>query len=416
MRYSAFNLVRNSLSHHSKWPRVWRDPEPKAAYDVVIVGGGGHGLATAYWLAKNHNITNVAVLEKGWLAGGNVARNTTIVRSDYLTQEGIDLYEFAMKLWPRLSQELNYNVMFSPRGVVKLAHSRSELRQMQRRCNMLQLQSIDAVMLTIEDIKELVPILDTTFSSRFPVIGGIVQRQAGIARHDAVAWGFARGADAYGVDIIQNCEVTGFQRGANGVEAVETTRGTIRTKKVAIATAGHSSVLANMLDLRLPIQTMPLQAFVSEPIKPCLNTVVASAQVMAYVSQSDKGELVIGGGHDICPSYAQRGNPKHIEDTVASLIELFPTLSRLKMMRHWAGIIDITPDDCPIIGRAPVDGVYLNCGWGPGGFKATPGIGWLFASTIANDTPHRLVAPFALERFSTGRLVNESLAAGGYAH
>ena len=410
-RYSLFALVRNALSYHQRWQAAWRSPEPKPAYDVVIIGGGGHGLATAYYLAKEHDITNVAVLEKGWLGGGNTGRNTTIIRSNYLCDESAHLYEHALRLYEGLSRELNFNIMFSQRGVLNLAHNQHDLRELSRRVNAIRLNGIDSEILTTEQVKAMVPIMNTSPHSRYPVLGASLQRRGGVARHDAVAWGFARAADARGVDIIQNCEVTGIRRDAGTVEGVETTRGFIKANKVGVVTAGHSSVLAEMAGLRLPIQSHPLQAMVSEPIKPVLDTVVMSAAVHVYVSQSDKGELVLGAGIDAYNSDAQRGSFPVIEGQIGALLELFPIFSRLRMLRQWAGIVDVCPDASPIISKTPVKGLYFNCGWGTGGFKATPGSGWVFAYTIAQDRPHRLNAAFDLERFTTGRLVDEHGAA-----
>ncbi len=415
MHYSVLSLATNALSGHRNWPRAWRDPQPKSSYDVIVVGGGGHGLATAFYLAKNHGIRNVAVLEKGWIGGGNTGRNTTVVRADYLTPDGNALYGFALRLWETLSQELNFNQMFSQRGVLKIAHSRGELRQMVRRNNALHLDGLDSEMMSVEAIKQLVPILDVSTRPRFPVIGGVIQRSAGIARHDAVAWGYARSADSLGVDIVQNCEVTGFDIKQGRISGLRTSRGRIGAKKVALVVAGQSSHLAGMLGVRLPIESHPLQAWVSEPLKPVLNTMVASTQLMFYVSQSDKGELVIGAEGDHYNSFVQRGNIVHIQDGLAGLLELFPSLSRVKMMRQWAGIIEHTPDHSPIISKLPVEGVFINGGWGTGGFKATPGSGWVFADSIANDRMHPMAAPFYLDRFRTARLVGEHLAAGGYA-
>jgi sarcosine oxidase subunit beta len=378
---------------------------------VIIVGGGGHGLATAYYLAKEHGITNVAVLEKGWLGGGNTGRNTTIVRSNYLWDESARLYEHSLKLWEGLSQDLNFNVMFSQRGVLNLAHNLHDLRELQRRVSAIRLNGIDSEILNVEQVKEMVPILNCSPDSRYPVLGASLQRRGGVARHDAVAWGFARAADARGVDIIQNCEVTGIRRDGDRVLGVETTRGFMAAPKVACVTAGHSSVLAAMAGLRLPIESHPLQALVSEPIKPILHTVVMSAAVHVYVSQSDKGELVLGAGIDAYTSYAQRGSLAVIEEIMASTVTLFPIFSRLKMMRSWGGIVDVCPDASPIIGKTPIRGLYFNCGWGTGGFKATPGSGHVFAHTIARDEPHPLTAPFALDRFASGSLIDEHGAA-----
>jgi sarcosine oxidase, subunit beta len=411
-RYSIFSLARNALSYHENWEEAWRSPEPKPEYDVIIVGGGGHGLATAYYLAKEHGIRNVAVLEKGWLGGGNTGRNTTVVRSNYLWDESAFLYEHSLKLWESLSQDLNFNVMFSQRGLVSLAHNLHELRELHRRVNAIRLNGIDSEILSVDEVKAFCPILNTDPKARYPVMGASIQRRGGVARHDAVAWGFARGADARGVDIIQNCEVTGFRISNGRVQGVETTRGYIGAKKVGCVVAGHASVLATLAGFRLPIESHPLQALVSEPVKPVLHTCVMSSAVHVYVSQSDKGELVLGAGIDSFNSYAQRGSPQIIEHQLTALTELFPIFSRLKMLRQWGGIVDVCPDASPIIGKTPVEGLYFNCGWGTGGFKATPGSGNVFAYTIAQDRPHKLNEPFALERFTHGYLIDEHGAAG----
>ncbi len=411
-RYSIFSLARNALHYHRDWDQAWRSPEPKAQYDVVIVGAGGHGLATAYYLAKEHGITNVAVLEKGWLGGGNTGRNTTVVRSNYLWDESAHLYEHSLKLWEGLSQDLNFNLMFSQRGLLALAHNQHELRELSRRVNAIRLNGIDSELMTVEQVKAFCPILDCSPGKRHPILGASLQRRGGTARHDAVAWGFARAADARGIDIIQNCEVTGFRMASGRVEGVETSRGFIGAGKVGVVVAGHASVLAGMAGLRLPIESHPLQALVTEPVKPVLHTVVMSSAVHVYVSQSDKGELVMGAGIDGYNSYAQRGSEPVVENLLNALIELFPIFSRLKLMRQWGGIVDVCPDASPIIGKTPVAGLYFNCGWGTGGFKATPGSGWVFAHTIAQDRPHRLNEAFTLERFGHGYLVDEHGAAG----
>lgn len=405
------SLVRNAFNYHQNWQQAWRSPEPKREYDVIIVGAGGHGLATAYYLAKEHGVTNVAVLEKGWLGGGNTGRNTTIIRSNYLRDESAAIYDHALKLYEGLSQELNYNIMFSQRGVLNLAHNLHDLRELSRRVNAIRLNGIDSEILTTEQVKAMVPIMNTSPHSRYPVLGASLQRRGGTARHDAVAWGFARGADARGVDIIQNCEVTGIKRNGAGVEGVQTSRGFIEAKKIGVVAAGHSSVLADMVGLRLPIESHPLQALVSEPIKPVLDVVVMSTAVHVYVSQSDKGELVIGAGIDSYNSYAQRGSFQVVQHQIGALLELFPIFSRLRMLRQWGGIVDVCPDASPIISKAPIKGLYFNCGWGTGGFKATPGSGWVFAYTIAQDRPHRLNEPYNLERFSTAYLIDEHGAA-----
>ena len=410
-KYSIFNLIKNALSNHEKWELAWKDPTPKQEYEVVIIGGGGHGLATAYYLAKEHNITNVAIIEKGWIGGGNVGRNTTIIRSNYMHDDNALFSEFGMDLWRKMSQDLNYNVMFSPRGIINLAHSDAQMNAYARRGNSMRLNGIDAILLNREQVKEIIPMADFSENVRFPIFGGLMQPSAGTARHDAVAWGYARAADSMGVDIIQNCEVKGIKRNGQGVEGVETNKGFIKTKKIGVVAAGHSSVIAKMVDLRLPLESKPLQALVSEPVKPIINTVVMSNAVHAYVSQSDKGELVIGAGTDSYISYTQKGSHNIVEETLRAILELYPIFSRMKMLRQWGGIVDICPDASPIISKTTINGLYFNCGWGTGGFKATPGSGDLFAHTIANDEPHNLNAPFNLNRFVSGDLVDEHGAA-----
>ena len=411
-KYSIFSLARNAVTHHQNWSQAWRSTDPKPAYDAIIVGGGGHGLATAYYLAKEHSIRRVAVLEKGWIGGGNTGRNTTIVRSNYLWDESAHLYEKSLKLWEGLSQELNFNVMFSQRGVMNLGHTLQDMRDIVRRSSANQLNGIDSEVLRPAQIKDLEPTINISQQARYPILGASFQPRGGVARHDAVAWGFARGADRYGVDVIQNCEVTGIRQENGSVVGVDTTRGFIRGPKVGVVTAGHSSVLADLAGLRMPIESHPLQALVSEPLKPVLNTVIMSNAVHGYISQSDKGELVVGAGVDSYIGYGQRGSYSVIEGNIAAIVELFPNFSRVKMLRQWGGIVDVCPDACPIISLTPVKGLYFNCGWGTGGFKATPGSGWVFAYTIARNTPHDLNAAFDLNRFYTGALIDEHGAAG----
>ena len=411
-KYSIFSLARNAVTHHQNWSQAWRSTDPKPAYDAIIVGGGGHGLATAYYLAKEHSIRRVAVLEKGWIGGGNTGRNTTIVRSNYLWDESAHLYEKSLKLWEGLSQELNFNVMFSQRGVMNLGHTLQDMRDIVRRSSANQLNGIDSEVLTPAQIKDLEPTINISQQARYPILGASFQPRGGVARHDAVALGFARGADRYGVDVIQNCEVTGIRQENGSVVGVDTTRGFIRGPKVGVVTAGHSSVLADLAGLRMPIESHPLQALVSEPLKPVLNTVIMSNAVHGYISQSDKGELVVGAGVDSYIGYGQRGSYSVIEGNIAAIVELFPNFSRVKMLRQWGGIVDVCPDACPIISLTPVKGLYFNCGWGTGGFKATPGSGWVFAYTIARNTPHDLNAAFDLNRFYTGALIDEHGAAG----
>jgi sarcosine oxidase subunit beta len=408
-------LVRGALSGHRHWSPAWRDATPKSRYDVVIVGGGGHGLATAYYLAKNHNITNVAVIERGWIGGGNTGRNTTIVRSNYLFPESARLYDFSLKLYEGLSQDLNFNIMLSQRGILMLAHSRHDLDSMSRWANAMRMNSIDAELVSREEVFKLAPALDMSANARLPILGGFVQRRAGSARHDAVAWGYARAASALGVDIIQNCEVRGFIQQDGKVAGVETSLGSIRADRVGIAAAGHSSVLAKLAGVKLPVISYALQAMVSEPIKPILDTVVLSPGTGAYVSQSDKGEIVLGAMLDLYPSYAQRGSFAVKQAILAASLEMFPSFSRLQLLRQWAGIVDVVHDSSPIIGPTPVPGLFINCGWGTGGFKAIPVGGWTLAHVLATGKSHPLAEPFQLERFFNGRLIDEA-AASGIAH
>ena len=396
----------------SEGSRYWRAAEPKDAYEVVIVGAGGHGLATAFYLAANHGITDVCVVEKGWLGGGNMARNTTIIRSNYLWDESAAIYEHSLKLWEGLEETLGSELRFSQRGVLNLAHDLGDIRGSKRRVYANALNGVDAEWLDAAQVKEFCPLVNVSPGVRYPVLGGTLQRRGGVARHDKVAWAFARAADRRGVDIVEHAEVTGFLRGENGnVGGVETTRGTIRAPKVALAAAGHTSVLASMLGLRLPIQSHPLQALVSVLYEPVLDCVVMSNAVHVYVSQADKGELVMGAGIDAYNGYGQRGSFHVIEHQMAAAVELFPMFAHASLLRTWGGIVDVSPDASPILGPAQIDGLFLNCGWGTGGFKATPASGWAYAETIANGEPGDLARPFALERFTTGALIDEHGAA-----
>lgn len=410
-RYSFLSLARNAVNYHKDWGLAWRSPEPKSEYDVVIIGAGGHGLATAYYLASEHKVTNVAVIEKGWLGGGNTGRNTTIIRSNYLQDESVAIYELARSLYEGLSKELNFNVMFSPRGVLMLCQTEHELRAMKRTAHANRLAGVESRMIDRAEVKALVPIINDRDDCRYPILGAYYQPRGGTARHDAVAWGYARGADARGVDIIQNCAVTGINRDGGKVTGVETTKGTIRARKVAVVTAGSTSTVMDMAGISMPIESVCLQALVSEPIKPVLDVVVMANTVHGYISQSDKGELVVGGGSDPYNNYSQRGSFPAIEHTVTALVETFPIISRLRMMRQWGGIVDMTGDRSPIISKTDVNGLFVNCGWGTGGFKTIPGSGFVFADTIANDRPHPIAAPFGLNRFIEGRLIDESVAA-----
>ncbi len=411
-KFSAWRLLRAGLSGQRHWQPQWRRCAPQAAYDVIIVGGGGHGLGTAYYLAKEHGISRIAVLEKGWIGGGNTGRNTTILRSNYLFDESAALYDHSLKLWEGLSQDLNYNVMYSPRGVMMLAHSVHDVQVIKRHIHANRCNGVDNEWLTPEQAKEFCPPLNIEHNIRYPVAGAALQRRGGTARHDAVAWGFARGADALGVDIIENCEVTGIERDASGaVAALQTSRGLIRAGKVGVAAAGNTSVVMALAGVHLPLESFPLQALVSEPVKPAIPCVVMSNTVHAYISQSDKGELVIGAGTDAYTSYTQRGALHTNLHTLEAICELFPMFRRMRMLRNWGGIVDVTPDRSPIIAKTPVPRLYVNCGWGTGGFKATPGSAHVFAWTIARDEPHPINAPFTIERFRDGQLIDEAAAA-----
>ncbi len=409
-KYSIFSLAKNALSGHKEWPKMWRSPEPREFYDVIIIGGGGHGLGTAYYLAKEHGLKNIAVIEKGWLGGGNTGRNTTIIRSNYLWDDSAHLYEHSLKLWENLSSELNYNVMFSQRGVMNLAHNEHDIKEIKRRVSANNLNGIDSFWLSKEEIQKKVPIMNTD-NLRYPVLGASYQPRGGVARHDAIAWGFAMRADEMGVDIIQNCEAHQIRTKNGTIEGVETSKGFLRANKIGVVASGHTGVLAESAGIRLPLQSKPLQALVSEPIKPIIDTVVMSSAVHAYVSQSDKGELVIGAGTDSYNSFTQRGGFNIIEDTIRAMVELYPVFGKMKMLRQWGGIVDICPDASPIISKCDIDGLFFNCGWGTGGFKATPGSANVFAHTIAKNEPHQINNAFNLDRFASGRLVDEHGAA-----
>jgi sarcosine oxidase subunit beta len=410
-RFSGLSLLLAGLTGQRNWQPQWRHPQPKAGYDALIIGGGGHGLGAAYYLAREHGLTNIAVLEKGWIGGGNTGRNTTIIRSNYLFPESAALYDHALKLWEGLSQDLNYNVMFSPRGVLMLAHTVHDAQVFKRHVHANRAAGVDNEWLTAQQAQACCPILKID-DIRYPVLGAALQRRGGTARHDAVAWGYARAASALGVDIIENCEVTGFLREpAGAIAGVESTRGIIRAPRIGVAAAGNTSVIMKMADLTLPLESYPLQALVSEPVKPIFPCVVMSNTIHAYISQSDKGELVIGAGTDAYTSYTQRGALEITSHALEAICELFPMFRRLKMLRCWGGIVDVTPDRSPIIAKTPVPGLYVNCGWGTGGFKATPGSAHVFAWTIAKDAPHPINAPFTLERFTEGALIDEAAAA-----
>jgi sarcosine oxidase subunit beta len=411
-RFSAFSLLRGGLSRQLGWQAQWRKAEPKPSYEAVIVGGGGHGLGAAYYLAKEHGLTNIAVVEKGWIGSGNTGRNTTIIRSNYLFNESAALYDHALKLWESLSQDLNYNVMFSPRGVMMLAHTVHDTQVAKRHVHANRCNGVDNEWLEPAEAKAFCPLLNIEQNIRYPVLGAALQRRGGTARHDAVAWGYARAADALGVDIIENCEVTGIRRDAGGaVAGLETTRGFIGARKIGVAAAGNTSVVMQLAGIKLPLESFPLQALVSEPVKPVFPCVVMSNTIHAYISQSDKGELVIGAGTDAYTSYTQRGALHINMHTLDAICELFPMFRRMRMLRNWGGIVDVTPDRSPIIAKTAIAGLYVNCGWGTGGFKATPGSAHVFAWTIARDEPHPLNKPFTIERFRDGYLIDEAAAA-----
>ena len=409
-RYSVFAVAREALRYHQGWGRAWKSPEPKKKYDAIIIGAGGHGLATAYYLGKNHGLKNVAILEKGWLGGGNTGRNTTIIRSNYLQDPSAAIYEKARSLYETMSQDLNYNVMFSPRGVMMLAQTHHEIRGYKRTAQANALQGVSTEFISPEKVKSLVPIINID-GPRYPVLGALWQSRGGTARHDAVAWGYARACSDMGMDIIQQCEVTGIRHKNGQVQGVETSKGSIDCKKLGIVVAGHTGVLADMAGFRMPVEAVALQALVSEPIKPCMDVVVMANTVHGYMSQSDKGEMVIGGGADGFNNYTQRGSFHHVEETVRALIETFPIISRLKMLRWWGGIVDMTGDRSPILSKTPVGNIFINCGWGTGGFKAIPGSGWAMAELMAKGHSS-LTEEFSLNRFKEGKFIDESVAAG----
>ena len=413
--YSGLRLLREGVRGHLGWGPAWRMPKPKKSYDILIVGGGGHGLATAYYLAKHHGQRNVAVIEKGWLGGGNTGRNTTVVRSNYFYPASVALYDLALRLYEGLSRELNYNVMLSQRGMMVLVHSDPEMELAARVVNAMQINGTDARLLDAKQVKQRAPILNTRPDARFPIEGAVFQGRGGTARHDAVAWGYARAADALGVDLIQNCEVTEFLMEGGACKGVETSLGAIRAGRVGVAVAGHSSVMGSLAGYRLPIHSYTLQAFVSEPLKPIMDTVAFSPAYSTYFSQSDKGGLVVGGGLDRVPSYAQGGTLPMQEAVLSGLVEMAPALAKVKLLRHWGGTVDVTPDSSPLIGPSGVPGIFINCGWGTGGFKAIPAGGYLLAHLLATGTHHEVSRPFDPQRFATGQLIDEG-AASGIAH
>ncbi len=414
-RYSALSLLKEGLAGHTGWEPAWRSPKPQKSYDAIVIGGGGHGLATAYYLARTHGLTRVAVLEKGWIGGGNTGRNTTVIRSNYFYPESVALYGLAHRLYKSLAAELNFNVMFSPRGMVSVCHSDAEMEVAARTVNAMQINGVDAELYSADDVRRVAPLLNFSPGARFPVHGGVWQGSAGTARHDAVAWGYARAASRLGVDIVQNCEVVAFIVEGGRCRGVETSLGAIRSERIGMAVAGHSSQMAALAGFRLPINSYALQACVSEPVKPILNPVVLSLGTGVYVSQSAKGELVLGGALDRIPSYAQRGNLPVLEAVIAGLVEIFPAFGQLRLMRQWAGIVDVVPDSSPIIGESPLPGLYLNCGWGTGGFKAIPAGGTLLAHLMATGEHNAISRPFDLDRLASGRLIDEA-AGSGIAH
>ena len=413
--YSAFSLARHALSHHKNWQSAWRKADPKPRYDAVIIGGGGHGLSTAYYLAKNHGMKRVAVLERGWIGGGNTGRNTTAVRSNYFYPESVALYDLSLRLYEGLSKELNYNIMLSQRGMLIAAHTPIQMEICNRIANAMQLNGVDGRLMTAAEAEEKAPLVNKSKGARYKCMGGIWQDRAGTARHDAVAWGYARAASAMGIDIIENCEVTEIFTSSGAVAGVETTRGKIQTERLGVAAAGATPGLVQMVGGDLPIHNYALQAFVSEPVKPCLDTVLLYLGTGTYVSQSDKGELVIGGGLDRVPTHGQKGNLPTQETVISGLLEMFPAFAQLKLLRQWARVVDVVPDSSPVIGPVGPEGMFVNCGWGTGGFKAIPAGGYLLAHLLATGEHHDISRPFDLNRFSQGRLIDEA-AGSGIAH
>ena len=412
MRYSSLSLLRQGLAGHEGWPKAWRSPDLKPSYDAVVIGGGGHGLACAYYLAKVHGIRRVAVLERGWLGGGNTGRNTTIVRSNYFFPESVALFDFALRQYEQLSEELNYNIMLSQRGILNIGHSDHQMEMMARNVNAMLINGIDVELLDAQQVRSELPMANFSADARYPILGGFTQRRGGVARHDAVAWGYARAADALGVDIVQNCEVRGFRVEAGRVVGLETSRGPVSAGMFGRSASGHNGVLARKAGFRLPLTSYALQAMVSEPIKPVLDTVAMSWATGMYVSQSDKGELVFGAGLDLYPSYAQRGNLHVTQGVVGGMLEIFPVFRGLRMLRQWAGIVDVPWDYSPILGPSPVGNLHLNTGWGTGGFKATPAGGYFLAHSMATGGHHPISAPFDISRFRTGAFIDEAAGAG----